>query len=439
MTMKIKFLGHSSLIIRTEATGILCDPWLSGRVFNNSWGLSPPPQFAPGDLRGVDYLWISHEHPDHLHFPSLASLPTDFKSRVTVLFQRNNSHKVGAALAKNGYRNFVAVPHNTVMPLGSGGDSCAIYQHRHLDSALIVSDVHGTRIVNENDAELTQTDCAILRRKFGAIDVLFKQFSIAGFDGLTSRIAAAGEKIITSMTDHHRWLGAAVTCPIASFMYFCRPDNQHLNAHANSALDVKRAFDTLGLNCHLMYPGAERTVEEMKAAPGDIEEFERFYRQRAEQIDPLETAVPIQDIAAALKKTVAAWHAKFPSLMVNRIGAIPVRCLDHGQTYRLDFRSGELSVTSNEPLVEINSQPLLFAFSVPFGIQTLGVSGRYRLARLTREWKLVRVLSSLFNAEIYLRPRYLFSREMLGWLRARRAGLGATVWQQVRRFRQESQ
>jgi UDP-MurNAc hydroxylase len=432
--MKIKLVGHSSIIIRTATTGILCDPWFSGRVFNEGWGLAPEPRFAVSDLAGIEYLWISHEHPDHLHFPTLSSFPQEFKASVTVLFQENNSQKVPAALAKSGFRRFIAAKHGHLLPLGKGGTFCAVYQHRHLDSALIVRDATGLQVINANDAELTRSDCGILRRRFGAFDVLFSQFSIAGFDGIVANVAAERQRILQAMCERHVWLGARVTVPIASFMYFCRPDNNHLNEHANSALDVQRAFADKGLACHLMYPGNERDVPDIQSSAGDIEQFRNFYATWPRTIDPLEKHVPLEKISAAFQKTVAAWHKAFPSMLVNRIGTIVAKCADHGTTYELDFRHGTVTASSREPMLEINSQPLWFAFSVPFGVQTLGVSGRYRLARLTTQWKLVRVLSSLFNAEIYLRPRQLFSTNLLRWIIARRAGLLATLRQQLIRF-----
>src|SRR6266849_9056359 len=96
--MKIHFIGHASIVAECRDTSILMDPWLFGKVFNNSWTLMPQPVLDRSLLEKVDYLWISHEHPDHCHFPSLDSLPAEFKERVTVLFQDRDYEKVFAAL-----------------------------------------------------------------------------------------------------------------------------------------------------------------------------------------------------------------------------------------------------------------------------------------------------------------------------------------------------
>ena len=88
--------------------------------------------------------------------------------------------------------------------------------------------------------------------------------------------------------------------------------------------------------------------------------------------------------------------------------------------------------------ISIASQPLWQAFKMPFGIQTLGVSGRYKLSKkfdyVPRKWKKIRILSSLYNAEIYLSIVGIFSRELLAWIWKRRQGLISQIFQQLRRF-----
>ena len=67
--MKIHLVGHACIVAECADTSILMDPWLFGKIFNDSWTLLPEPKFDPAMLDKVDYIWISHEHPDHCHFP----------------------------------------------------------------------------------------------------------------------------------------------------------------------------------------------------------------------------------------------------------------------------------------------------------------------------------------------------------------------------------
>ena len=91
--MKVKLVSHASVIIQCLDLQIWTDPWLIGKVFNESWTMFPSPAFAESMLEDVNYIWISHEHPDHFNIPTLRSLPTSFKERVVILFHAKKKHR----------------------------------------------------------------------------------------------------------------------------------------------------------------------------------------------------------------------------------------------------------------------------------------------------------------------------------------------------------
>lgn len=75
--MEIGFLGHQGWELRAEGAFVLVDPLLTprfghggrvGRVF-------PPRRVDRAALAGVTAVWLTHEHEDHLDWPSLALLP----------------------------------------------------------------------------------------------------------------------------------------------------------------------------------------------------------------------------------------------------------------------------------------------------------------------------------------------------------------------------
>src|SRR5437588_937147 len=99
--MKVRFVGHASISIACQNQTILCDPWLVGKVFNDGWALVSPA--SPPSFADVDYIWISHEHPDHFNFPSLKGIPQADRSRIKVLYQRHSSPRIAEALLKLGF------------------------------------------------------------------------------------------------------------------------------------------------------------------------------------------------------------------------------------------------------------------------------------------------------------------------------------------------
>ena len=74
--------------VQSNGLRIVCDPWLTGLAFNQSWALLTETRFQPGDFEGVDYIWFSHEHPDHFSPPDLRSIPERIRSNITILFKK---------------------------------------------------------------------------------------------------------------------------------------------------------------------------------------------------------------------------------------------------------------------------------------------------------------------------------------------------------------
>ena len=49
--MKIHFVGHACIVAECADTSILMDPWLFGKIFNDSWSLLPEPKFDNANKR----------------------------------------------------------------------------------------------------------------------------------------------------------------------------------------------------------------------------------------------------------------------------------------------------------------------------------------------------------------------------------------------------
>ncbi len=69
----ITFLNHSALIVESGNIRVLCDPWFIGTAFNNGWRLLFENSHDINDI-DFNYIWISHEHPDHFSIPTLSQI-----------------------------------------------------------------------------------------------------------------------------------------------------------------------------------------------------------------------------------------------------------------------------------------------------------------------------------------------------------------------------
>ncbi len=72
----IQFINHASVIIAGETKSILTDPWFEGDVFHRGWKLlfQNENEDIENILHHVNYIWVSHEHPDHFSIPFFKSI-----------------------------------------------------------------------------------------------------------------------------------------------------------------------------------------------------------------------------------------------------------------------------------------------------------------------------------------------------------------------------
>jgi hypothetical protein len=429
--MNIRLVGHACVLVETSGASILMDPWFSGKIFNDSWTLRPEPQFDPSLLNSIGYIWISHEHPDHCHFPTLNSFPASFKQRVTLLFQQRDQAKMIAAFRSLGYQHFRLLPHRAIVSLAalssgdSGNASIYCYHAGLMDSALAVIDDDHV-VLNANDVRISTAECRLIRQDLGKIDVLMGQFSLAayaGFDPPRNYLPTRAKAILHNLSAAHNTLGATVTIPFASFIYFSSEDNKYINPFANTVQDAYDHLTRQGQNCVVLYPG---DIYQAGSAHDSSQALTRYTDLPALDELHYDSTPPrsLIEIFDAYHAMVSQLQQHYPRVLLSLLGTMTVRIPDLKKTIRFRLFTGaieEVTMTHMSDLV-INSQPLWFGFRFPFGIQTLGVSARFTLLRHFRTWKLHRILLSLNNGGVYLKPKYLFAPEFIAYLRTRMAG-----------------
>ena len=435
--MKIHFVGHACIVAECADTSILIDPWLFGKIFNDSWSLMPEPSFDPALLDKVDYIWISHEHPDHCHFPTLGSFPAAFKARVTILFQDRDYTKMFTAFRKLGYGRFQRLPHRKIVPLSDRPDATKVYCYHAglMDSALAVLS-QGQVVFDANDARISVGECKRILSDIGHVDVLLNQFSLAAYGGFEPHekfLPQRAAQILANVSSVHRALGAKVTIPFASFIYFSSLDNKYVNKFANSARDAAEYLSRHGQRTAILYPGDAYEVGADYDSYDALARFDQLPGIDERTYDSIESKT-MAEVVAAYDALAAQMRDKYSMILLRTLGPVTIRIPDLGKTVALRLAKGSLVEVENatEPDLVVNSQPLWFGFKFPFGIQTLGVSARFRLLRNFTNWKFHRILFSLNNGGVYLRPRYLLTNEMLAYARTR---LGGGLRQSIHYYR----
>jgi UDP-MurNAc hydroxylase len=420
--VKITLVSHASVVIESHGLRIWTDPWLGGKVFNESWSLFPPAAFDPAILDGIDYLWISHIHPDHFHIPSLNSLTSEFKRRVTVLFQDNHADQLFEALEKCGYQNFQVLDHRKRTALS---DQTAVYSYSAgtLDSCLGVIEPEGC-LFNVNDSRLNATDCRRVKSDLGRIDTVLSQFSLAVYNGLQPReshLSRGAAAVLEKVFDNHANLGAKVTIPFASLIRFSLVDNRYMNAYANRPRDVWEFANRLGLGVAILFPGDTYDSSASFDSRPALRKYDAIYRTIDQFPYDTPAAVPLTPIEEAFHEMVRHLREKYPGPLLRMLRAMVVRLPDLDRTVAFSIQTDSFSEieSSRPPDLIMCSQALHLCFFRPYGVQTLSSSAQHTVVRNLMNWRIHRALFALNNAHAYGRLRYLLGNDTLGFFAKR--------------------
>jgi UDP-MurNAc hydroxylase len=159
--IELRTIGHACLLIVEDGKPIIAtDPWLIGSVYWRSWWLEKYPNEAEIDLvRQSRYLYITHCHPDHFHWPSLRRLGP----HRGVLHPVYPHYPIPAFLASHGYGN------RTLMPLQwyaltDNVRVCSVPVP--IDDSILIIDTPNAVIFNINDSAPRGVLLDQLRQKF---------------------------------------------------------------------------------------------------------------------------------------------------------------------------------------------------------------------------------------------------------------------------------
>ena len=192
--MKVTFHNSASLVIEGNGTKILCDPWLVDGVYIGAWCIYPPYDFQPADFDDIDYIYVSHIHPDHSSQKTLAHL----KKNIPVLI-----HDFPSKALKNRIEGFgfetIELEHDKRIELKNNihinilaADNCdpqlcgkfigCTMQYKvganYIDTMSVIDDGNQV-IVNTNDCpfDLAQFAAMRIKKKYDKVDVLLNAFT----------------------------------------------------------------------------------------------------------------------------------------------------------------------------------------------------------------------------------------------------------------------
>jgi UDP-MurNAc hydroxylase len=423
--MKITLVSHASVIIQTSDCKIWTDPWLFGKAFMESWSLLPRAHWNDKIYEGIDFVWISHEHPDHFHLPTLKSMPASFKDRIILLFQKNNSNKMPEAFKKLGFKNIQLLPHRKIVSITSQTKVHCCQIGPTPDSSLAVIN-NGYTMLNLNDCEANSKDCKIFSKDLGKVNLILNQFSVAGYRGhfdYATHLRNKANIILENMVQNHKDLSADITIPIASFVYFSDEDNRYVNNFMNTPGDVKIFFDQHHLKTAILYPGDSYISNTEYDSEIALAKFKEIYQN----LDELEYRKPpiieYEKLKNVFENRYNQLKEKYPKWIMKKLKPLIIKISDLEINLKISLSDGSFEETDDTNFdMIVGSEAFHYAFANKWGIGTIGVAAKYLIKNKKDIWKWYKIVGTLNNSELYLKTRFLFSKNNFNFFVSRLEG-----------------
>jgi UDP-MurNAc hydroxylase len=369
--MQITFVTHAGFLTEVNGKTILTDPWTKGKAFNDSWALLSKPFDV--DYSKVDYIFISHEHPDHFSFPSLKSIPEEQRKKIKILYQKHASKRLNEAFLKLSFHSVIELPlykwskvDGIDLFCGSAGS---------MDSFLAIKEGNQT-LLNLNDCVFNRKQYEYIYNAIGKVDLLFTQFSFANWVGNDSDEVGNAAKKIEDIRIQSEIFKPKYTVPFASFVYFCNAENARMNEWINAPAYIE-SLNLPGTN--FMYPGD--FVDLGNPQFSSKQAVAKFMADLASiKIDPTPPAKSFEEIKDAVNNNLSDFTQRIYTPFRNLVKPFSIYITDLNKAIEVDAAKGVMKElpAGTKCRYEMCSQVCWFTFKFSWGAGTLDVSGMYR-------------------------------------------------------------
>jgi UDP-MurNAc hydroxylase len=380
--MKATSIGHAGILIETGTRTIVCDPWFVP-AFWASWFVFPRNDHIPSDvmakLERPNYLYISHQHGDHLDEAWLAN---HIDKSTPVLLPDFATRELERQLNRLGFTNFIRTRNGEMTDLGNGlrvaiHVETAIADGPGGDSAMVIED--GTsRLVNQNDCRTGDLSELL---QHGPVDMHWLQYSGAIWYPMVydqpreELIALARSKVESQFARSIRYvdaLGARVVVPSAGPPCFLDKDLFSINMIDGDELsifpDQTDFIARLGRHGNnsavLNIPGTAISVTptevQVQHCVSDAEVQRPFTHKREYLLEyQADWAEWLRNTKASwlvsnmnLVNELQAWWEPLLAMAPSLRGAIGGNCLvkTDNENILIDFSNGKISAYNNEPI-----------------------------------------------------------------------------------------
>ena len=432
--MKISLVNHASLLYEAPNLNLLSDPWYSGRLFGDSWELTAdtPQTIRNQAIESASHVYISHEHPDHFHPPTLRDSFGKRSNSPEFLIPQTIDGRMSEWLRHNNFRFRELGP---LSKLQIGNWQVQVIPHATYDSYLVLRS-GGQVIIRLGYSKPHPRQIAKLLNNNERIVAIATQFSIASWPGnpKDSVDVEAGRRIVKSyLLEIVKELRPEILFPFASHVHFCHPENVWMNSHGLTLEEVAN-LETPQTQIPILVPGdsieipmsGRRRVSTTRRE-ASLQYWQESSRRRAadafsqRSVEQVSLDVLTKNFEGFVSRTKTSNNSLLLTLyrrLTCRKAVVSIYITDLRRQIQLNFSTGSLSepLSSKEGFLSMSSDALSRALASPHGADEFTVAGRFEGSRINAE-----LLHSLLAIETlnragiklklryFLRPRFLLS------------------------------
>ena len=345
----IKHHAHACLEIVTRQFNLLCDPWLEGNAFLGAWAHYPPSASKVKDVE-PDAIWISHEHSDHFHEPSLKK----FDKSIPVYVPAFPNGRMERKLEKPGFQTIHSVPFGERIQLADQF-FITIYEPSSLwNDAFVLIEANHLRILNLNDAGINRN----IAHKIGPVDIVASSFSpgASGYpatwthltkDEKTSIMKQSQKGLLTMLEQAVEVYQATAILPFASHFTLWHDVHEpyYKILHRNSMQDVVKHFENSEITVIDLLPGDYWDAEQKQVVRGnqEIPELQSYIEQQKEMNS---TPLPLLDSTIS-KQQVQSYFERLnhvPEMIFSE--DLTILVMWNEQNLYLEIKNGRLSIVN---------------------------------------------------------------------------------------------
>jgi len=225
--MRVRYIYSACIVIETSDIRVCCDPWFTDGIYEGSWYQYPKVEDPLAAIGKIDFVYISHIHPDHYDPIWLRKL-LDRNPDCEVIIGADNQRHLEGKMKRDGFQP------KSFRELQIGHTELASFPNfpsypESIDSALVVR--QGARsVANMNDCPFDKEQVERVKSFCGGSDVVaFLPYAGAGpypqrylFASESERVAEADrkqERFLNLFIDYVDALKPRLAVPFAGLYY----------------------------------------------------------------------------------------------------------------------------------------------------------------------------------------------------------------------------